>query len=46
MKYFRSAAAIVACSVVMFAGCGKPADSGWSGYAEGEYIYIDRKSVV
>ena len=40
MNHFRSAAAIVASSVVLFAGCDKPADSGWSGYAEGDYIYI------
>lgn len=27
-------------AAVVLAGCAKPADSGWSGYAEGEFVYV------
>lgn len=28
------------CFLLLLAGCGKPAATGWSGYAEGDYLYI------
>ena len=48
MNGFRLAAAIAAWSAawstvlfaVLVAGCDKPAATGWSGYAEGDYVYI------
>ncbi len=28
------------CALTLLAGCGQPATEGWSGYAEGDYLYI------
>lgn len=37
MKRWRSLSLVVA---GLLAACGQPADSGWSGYAEGDYVHV------
>ena len=37
MKRWRFLSLVVA---GLLAACGQPADSGWSGYAEGDYVHV------
>ena len=40
MKKRRFAMLTLACSTALLGACVKPADPGWSGYVEGEYVYV------
>ena len=40
MNRFGITALAVGCGATLLAGCDKPAATGWSGYAEGDYVYI------
>jgi HlyD family secretion protein len=40
MRAAFPAALIVAAGAALLAGCAKPADDTWSGYVEGEYVYV------
>ena len=36
----RGAVACALASLALLGACGRPADPGWAGYAEGEYVYV------
>ncbi|MGZ5268012.1 MAG: HlyD family secretion protein [Caldimonas sp.] len=38
VRAYWSAAAV--CASALLSACGPPADAGWAGYAEGEYVYV------
>ena len=40
MNPLRSSVLLVACASAALSGCSKPADPGWSGYGEGDYVYV------
>ena len=40
MNPLRSSVLFVACASAALIGCSKPADPGWSGYGEGDYVYV------
>ena len=40
MKPWRRSALPMSCVAVALTGCAPPADPGWSGYVEGDYVYV------
>ena len=40
MKRIWWMAVAIGCGAGLLAGCDKPSDTGWSGYVEGDYIYV------
>ena len=40
MNPLRSSVLLVACASAALSGCSKPTDPGWSGYGEGDYVYV------
>ena len=39
-SYAASVRLLALSAALALAACAKPVDSGWSGYAEGEYVYV------
>ena len=40
MKSLRWATLVVSCGTALLGACTQPADPGWSGYVEGDYVYV------
>lgn len=40
MQRIRFTTAFLLCAAALLTACGKPVDAGWSGYVEGDYVYV------
>ncbi len=40
MKCWRVGPLVVSCGAALLGACAKPSDPGWSGYVEGDYVYV------
>ncbi|HEY8711049.1 MAG TPA: HlyD family efflux transporter periplasmic adaptor subunit [Burkholderiaceae bacterium] len=40
MKSLRWATLVVSCGTALLGACTQPTDPGWSGYVEGDYVYV------
>ena len=40
MRRTRIGTGFLLCALALLSACGKPEDAGWSGYVEGDYVYV------